>query len=137
MMQALDVGVGNLTSAYRRLGLFDDTVFLFLADNGGIHSAGGFNVPLRGQKATVWEGGLRSQTFVHWSGFDARVAGSIHGGLAHAVDWGVTLEAALLDPTAGSSPPALGWGRDPSISVRNCIEGYALIQARPCLRLLS
>ena len=55
MMQALDAGIGNLTAAYKTAGLFDDTVFLFLGDNGGMNADGGFNVPLRGQKATAGE----------------------------------------------------------------------------------
>ena len=56
---------------------------------------GGFNKPLRGQKGSLWEGGLRSQTFVHWSGFPLALKGSVWGGMAHAADWGVTLVAAL------------------------------------------
>jgi len=95
MMKALDAGIGNITAAYKSLGIFNDTVFLFLADNGGMNSEGGYNIPLRGGKATVWEGGVRSQTFVHWAGFDSSVRGSVYGGLAHAVDWGVTLVSAL------------------------------------------
>ena len=95
MMQALDAGIANLTAAYKQAALFDNTVFLFLGDNGGMNADGGFNIPLRGQKATVWEGGVRSQTFVHWSGFPASVKGTVYGGLAHVVDWGVTLTAAL------------------------------------------
>ena len=95
MMQALDASIGMLTAAYTQLGIFDDTVFLFLADNGGMNDEGGFNVPLRGGKATVWEGGLRSQTFLHWSGFQTSLKGSIYSGLAHAADWGVTLTSAL------------------------------------------
>ena len=46
--------------------------------------------------ATIWEGGVRSQTFVHWSGFGDRVRGSTYKGLTHAADWGVTLVAALV-----------------------------------------
>ena len=92
---ALDEGIGNLTEAYKSLGLFDDTVFLFLSDNGGDNGYGGYNVPLRGQKGSLWEGGVRSQTFVHWSGFSAAQKGSVWGGMAHAADWGVTLVAAL------------------------------------------
>ena len=95
MMQALDAAIGNVTNAYKSLGLFDDTVFLFLSDNGGTNQDGGFNVPLRGQKATVWEGGVRSQTFLSWTGFDAARVGTIYSGLAHATDWGVTILAAL------------------------------------------
>ena len=52
-MQALDEGIANVTGAYRNLQIFDDTVWLLLADNGGMPSEGGFNVPLRGHKATV------------------------------------------------------------------------------------
>jgi arylsulfatase A-like enzyme len=43
-------GINNITSAYKQLGIFDDTLYLFLADNGGTNQDGGFNVPLRGQK---------------------------------------------------------------------------------------
>lgn len=95
MMQALDAGIANLTAAYKTAGLFDDTVFLFLGDNGGMNADGGFNIPLRGQKATVWEGGVRSHTFLHWSGFSDSMKGTVYSGLAHVVDWGVTLTAAL------------------------------------------
>lgn len=43
----------------------------------------------------MWEGGVRSQTFLHWSGFSAQTKGTVYSGLAHVVDWGVTLTAAL------------------------------------------
>ena len=93
--QSLDEGIGNLTQAYKNLGIFDDTVFLFLSDNGGDTTEGGFNMPLRGGKGSLWEGGVRTQTFLHWSGFSTRVSGSTWGGMAHVADWGVTLTAAL------------------------------------------
>ena len=32
MMQSLDEGIANLTAAYKQLNIFDDTLFLFLAD---------------------------------------------------------------------------------------------------------
>lgn len=95
MVQTLDAGIANLTATYKQLGIFDDTVWLFLSDNGGTNQDGGFNVPLRGQKATIWEGGVRSQTFMHWTGFAASRKGSVYGGLAHVSDWGVTMTSAL------------------------------------------
>ena len=64
MMQALDEGIANITHAYEQLGRFDDTLWLFLADNGGMPGEGGFNVPLRGHKATVWEGRLLSAVHI-------------------------------------------------------------------------
>jgi hypothetical protein len=41
------------------------------------------------------EGGVRAQTFLHWTGFDAAIKGTVFSGLAHVSDWGVTLVAAL------------------------------------------
>ena len=35
MMQAVDQAIANVTAAYKAAGVFDDTVWLFLADNGG------------------------------------------------------------------------------------------------------
>ena len=61
-------------------------------------------MPLRGNKATLWEGGVRSQTFVHWEGLPAHLRGSTYGGMAHASDWGVTLQAALGLPAAAPRP---------------------------------
>lgn len=51
---------------------------------------------------------MRSQTFVHWSGFSKAVAGSVYSGLAHVSDWGVTLVAALghsWEPNPGQAAP--------------------------------
>ena len=50
---------------------------------------GGFNHPLRGHKATVWEGGVRSHTILHWTGLSPRLKGTIWSGLAHVADWGI------------------------------------------------
>ena len=33
MVRAADAGIGNLTDAYKKLGIFNDTVWLFLSDN--------------------------------------------------------------------------------------------------------
>ena len=52
----------------------------------------------------MWEGGVRSQTFLHWEGFSSDVKGTVWPGLAHATDWGVTLEYALLGETSSPNP---------------------------------
>ena len=47
MMAALDEGIGNVTSTYKELGIWADTVTVLAADNGGIPEASGNNAPLR------------------------------------------------------------------------------------------
>ena len=38
---------------------------MFSSDNGGVPYAGALNYPLRGAKATLYEGGVRSPGFIH------------------------------------------------------------------------
>lgn len=58
MLEVIDDGVGSIRTALDRLGIADDTVILLLSDNGG---DGGVAIsdPLRGSKATLYEGGVR------------------------------------------------------------------------------
>jgi len=66
MVRAIDRGVGKVTAALKAAGAFDNTLILFLSDNGG--KAGGpmNNAPLRGGKRGVEEGGIRVPMFFHW-----------------------------------------------------------------------
>ena len=50
MMRAVDSSVHNMTGAYKRLGLWEQTVVIFSTDNGGNTDTGGNNSPLRGNK---------------------------------------------------------------------------------------
>ena len=45
--------------------MLDDTIIMFSTDNGGVPYAGALNYPLRGAKATLYEGGVRSPGFIH------------------------------------------------------------------------
>ena len=66
MMQSMDSGIGRIVDRVRSLGLEDDTFIFFFSDNGpdGPGSSG----PLRGRKATVWEGGHRVPAIAYWPG---------------------------------------------------------------------
>lgn len=66
MVRAIDRGVGEVVDALKTADAFEDTLIIFLSDNGG--KAGGpmSNAPLRGGKRGVEEGGFRVPMFFHW-----------------------------------------------------------------------
>ncbi|XP_046584420.1 arylsulfatase B-like isoform X1 [Haliotis rubra] len=92
MASALDDAVGNVTKALKDKGIFEDTLILFLSDNGGDLENYGNNYPLRGGKYTIWEGGTRTICFMNGAGLKRR--GHTFSGLIHAVDWKATLISA-------------------------------------------
>ncbi|XP_012942173.1 arylsulfatase B [Aplysia californica] len=86
MVTALDEAVGNITSALYEKGLMDNLLLVFTSDNGGHPYMGGNNIPLRGGKNTIWEGGTRVPTFVY-SDTLLRKRRYTNNEILHAVDW--------------------------------------------------
>jgi autotransporter-associated beta strand protein len=61
---ALDRAVGRIVAAAEASG--EPTIFVFTNDNGG--ETASMNAPLRGQKGSMWEGGIRVPYFIHMPG---------------------------------------------------------------------
>lgn len=67
MVYALDVAVGELTDALKSAGVLDNTLIVFMSDNGP-NPVCADATPLRGHKASVYEGGIRVPMFACWPG---------------------------------------------------------------------
>jgi arylsulfatase len=100
MLANADANFGRLEAFLRERGLRDNTIVVFLSDNGGYALIGHYNAGMRDGKSRLAEGGHRVPCFVRWPG------GGISGGrdvagLTHVQD----LLPTLLD-LCGINPPA-------------------------------
>ncbi len=83
MVHSLDDAVGRLLDEIDRLGIADNTIIIFFSDNGGNMYNGipetlpngekfltppTSNTPLKGGKATMYEGGIRVPCVIVWPG---------------------------------------------------------------------
>lgn len=67
MLEELDKGVGAVRQTLRDLNIENNTLIVFLSDNGGVVSVSS-NAPFRGGKGTVFEGGHRVPAAICWPG---------------------------------------------------------------------
>lgn len=101
MVSALDEQIGRVLDELDARGLAEDTLVVFLSDNGcasyvGVCRCG----PLRGGKGALFEGGVRVPFAVRWP---ARLAaGQVYGGLVSALDLLPTAVAAASPGAAVS-----------------------------------
>ncbi len=68
MIKSLDRSVGRVTQALKDNGIEDNTMVIFVSDNGGTNMINlpEINQPYRGWKITFFEGGIRTPFFVKW-----------------------------------------------------------------------
>lgn len=100
MVTAMDDAVGTVLDELDRAGLRDDTLVVFLSDNGGpTPEITASNAPLRGFKKDLWEGGVRVPMLARFPGKIA--AGSDSTSVVSALDLLPTFAAA-----AGAALPA-------------------------------
>jgi arylsulfatase A len=98
MVEHVDDSVGRLLDTLDAEGLSDNTVVIFFSDNGGLYKrfddqgtnkAATSNAPLRDEKGTLYEGGIREPLIVRWPGVTP--AGSTCGAPVTSVDFYPTL----------------------------------------------
>lgn len=64
-LQGIDEGIGAIVAKLDALKLTDQTIVIFMSDNGG-ESRVTSNAPLRAGKSTLYEGGIRGPLIVRW-----------------------------------------------------------------------
>ncbi|MCU0873334.1 MAG: sulfatase-like hydrolase/transferase, partial [Pirellulaceae bacterium] len=89
MVQGMDGNVAAILAELDRLGLRDNTIVVFTSDNGATKD--GSNLPFRGGKHTVLEGGTHLPTVIHWP--NGKLVSGKWDGLCGACDMFPTLMA--------------------------------------------
>jgi arylsulfatase A-like enzyme len=137
MTSALDDGVGAIVDAIRKHGLTDDTMVIFLNDNGGpIYTGVQSNGPLKLGKLFLFEGGVRVPMIVNWPGVVP--ANSVFQGTTSSLDVfptacaaagvdvpdgfeldGTNLISYLSGNTEGSPHELLYWSNGPNVAIRS------------------
>lgn len=104
MIESFDDAIGTLLDALDRLKLTDNTIIIFASDNGGnmYNVVDGVsptsNAPLRGGKATLFDGGTRVPQIIVWPGLTK--ADTRSDALTQSEDFFPTLLEGLSLPSA-------------------------------------
>ena len=86
MVSVADNVTGHLVQLLKERNMWDNTLMVVSADNGGAQCAGS-NYPLKGSKGTLFEGGVRSLAFVNGGVLPDSMRGKTSEGFIHIADW--------------------------------------------------
>lgn len=162
MVANLDYNLGRLMKHLRDRGKEENTIVIFMNDNGQTHGLDVYNAGMRGSKCTIWQGGSRAISFWKWPArWKAHAVQNLTAHLdvlptlcdvagAHIPsDLGAQLEGYTLRPLLESAQP-IPWhddrllfhhvGRWPSglaaahkFAMASVQTGdYLLVRSRPC-----
>ena len=122
MVESLDDAVGTLMETLERIGQMDNTIIIFTSDNGGNmydrvdETSPTSNAPLRGGKATIYEGGIREPWIAVAPGVEA-------GSCSDAVIQTTDIYPTLLDMIGAEAPEGLEFD---GISIAPALRGEKL-----------
>jgi len=119
MITNVDDNIGQTRSLLKKIGLHDDTIFIFMTDNGTASGRQIFNAGMRGSKGSEYDGGHRVPFFMHWPNGGMNMKKKIDT-LCHAVDIAPT----LLDMIEGKKPNEYKFD---GISIRKALEAKGKI----------
>jgi len=77
MIANIDENMGRLEAFLRETGLRNNTILIFMTDNGGTAGVPVFNAGMRGRKVDLWEGGHRVPCFIRWPAGKLRAPGDV------------------------------------------------------------
>jgi arylsulfatase len=134
MIANIDENMGRLNALLDEKGLRDNTIVIYMTDNGGTVGVPVFNAGMRGHKTELYDGGHRVPCFIRWPG----------GGLGPARDIGELTCAQDVLPTLaelcglkipadahldGASLAGLFRGTQPALADRMLVVQYSRLNA--------
>lgn len=131
MIEAMDAGIGDVLAKIDALGLRENTIVVFVSDNGAALGRGGqlkesmdrYHASFRGNKDNVLEEGIRVPAIINWRG--TIKPGQTISTPVHGCDWLPTLFA-----RTGAPPP-------PGAKPLDGKDIFPLVQGRPTRDLLE
>ncbi|PHS05522.1 MAG: N-acetylgalactosamine 6-sulfate sulfatase, partial [Blastopirellula sp.] len=108
LVEHMDQGIGTVMAKLKETGLYENTLTIFVSDNGGQETAGADNGPLRDEKQSMYEGGIRVPMCAVWPG-------KIKPGKV-STDRGITMD---IFPTACEAA---------GVTIEHKIEGISILK---------
>ncbi len=120
MISNIDDNVGELRAMLKRLGIYENTIFIFTTDNGTASGEKVYNAGMRGKKGSPYDGGHRVPFFVHWpvAGWNKQ---HVVAELTHAID----IVPTLLDMTGSTKPDSVKFD---GVSIKNLLDPAVDVQ---------